>query len=781
MKKINEIKKLLIVFLVIFLFLFLLADKVEAVDWVCGYPLSLCEEYIGPAENTCCRSSSCSSNCGTIHYWDWCNAIDCCVDQTNWYNVKLVYDYEPCGARDTCVATKYLKAGLCDTGGCSKGGFYKICCEVNASGNFTGNICPHVCSGANYTGTCGSGCNPFIGLSCPAGPTPTGTPAPTPTPPPDWGRCWCRDPVANYCNLECCWGTASDCPGKVEAPTNCCEGGGPAECEDVDWIQPPDEQSCPAGTTPNLLSFPNTNLGFETGSLPPWGVEYGPATVGGCNWNFCPAQEGNYILRDSVSNDEFRVDQRISGLTPGKSYLVSVWGRARSIKPDSDDPCLAKNQPQIKLISGSNVNSWTYISRARYTWNEQVRGITVPPGVDWIEIQLRSDCICDCWGWCYQSAMDWVRIYECTPPMPPPTCTGMSAPSCINTGGTFTVSALGVQNATSVKFPTWDTQDGQEDIVWYNGVQSGSTWSVNINQSAHPKGNINVHVYMFNASHSNVWCDGRNDIPLCAPDPWFQTKGGDVHGNSDVGTTIPPSLSTYFSLDPAGVPSTGRGLGFTGNIEGIMSSPPPGWQVADGTEVISGFGANMTKYDYDYFEDKIESPQSLSETPTGWQLNDLDGFYKVGGSGNLTITSPLTVSSTKKIVILVPASLRVSNRITVAEGGFVAFIVSQDIIIDPNIGNNHSHFGDVVVEGIFIANGNINTGTGVPGHEQLVGRGMFVADANLDGTGGFTFGRTLEADNSTHPAEFFEYRPDFLVNFPREMATRRMTWREVAP
>jgi len=98
-----------------------------------------------------------------------------------------------------------------------------------------------------------------------------------------------------------------------------------------------------------------------------------------------------------------------------------------------------------------------------------------------------------------------------------PTCTGMSAPSCINAGGTFTVSALGVQNATSVKFPTWDTQDGQEDIVWYNGARSGSTWSVTINQSAHPKGNINVHVYMFNNDYTNVWCGGQNNIPLCPP------------------------------------------------------------------------------------------------------------------------------------------------------------------------------------------------------------------------------------------------------------------------
>jgi hypothetical protein len=71
-----------------------------------------------------------------------------------------------------------------------------------------------------------------------------------------------------------------------------------------------------------------------------------------------------------------------------------------------------------------------------------------------------------------------------------------------------------VSNATQVKFPTWSSANGQDDIVWYTD-SNGAPWQVSIPQSSHPGGNINVHVYMDNASYTNVWCDGRNNIPLC--------------------------------------------------------------------------------------------------------------------------------------------------------------------------------------------------------------------------------------------------------------------------
>ncbi|KKU80239.1 MAG: N-acetylmuramoyl-L-alanine amidase, partial [Candidatus Amesbacteria bacterium GW2011_GWA2_47_70] len=75
-----------------------------------------------------------------------------------------------------------------------------------------------------------------------------------------------------------------------------------------------------------------------------------------------------------------------------------------------------------------------------------------------------------------------------------------------------------MNNATQVKFPTWSSANGQDDLVWYTD-SNGAPWKKNIPQSSHPGGDINVHVYMDNNSYTNVWCDGRNNIPLCAPTP----------------------------------------------------------------------------------------------------------------------------------------------------------------------------------------------------------------------------------------------------------------------
>lgn len=776
-------------------------------NWTSTGDMSACQANLGSPNNVCCGSVGCSTPCGDKPPWTWCYADDCQkradpnVSGACQYRYK--YTYDSCGATDTCVDTKYLKAGLCDIGGCSKGGFYKICCEVNASGNFTGNICPHVCSGTNYTGVCGSGCNPVIGSSCPASPSPTPggpTPTPTPTPPPDWGSCWCRDPVANYCNLECCWGTASDCPGKVAAPTNCCEGNGPAECEDVDWIQPPNEQSCPGGTTPNLLSFPNANLGFETGGFPPWEVEYGPATVGGCNWTFCPPQEGNYILRDSVSNDEFRVDQRISGLTPGKTYLVSVWGRARSYKPDSDNPCLAKNQPQIKLISGSNVNSWVYISRARYTWNEQVRGITVPPGVDWIEIQLRSDCICDCWGWCYQSAMDWVRIYECTPPTPPPSCTLSLSPSSITIqmGETSPLVAnVTVQNGSTSRV---DFSSSNTGVATVNPA-SDTTYVYSTTVTAVNAGSATLTGTAFvSGAGGNSQCSGNAPITVTPPDPWFQTQGGDVHGQT--GISSPVIQGEYFCKVADGFPgvvSYGSGdydfQAGTEKGEDRVSPDPFGWLANS---------SYIPPFDYQYFYKKLDSPTTdnfkdsngrrycdevACPTPAGTTI------YYVDGDLNIQHNSNWAVPATSKIVVLIKGNLNIkltgNRKITVAQGGFLGLIVNGNINIDGNIGDKQVAVTPYL-EGVYLAVGDTSiidtyepdpADPGLGSGRRLVGAGLFYARS------GFNLQRDLKDDcsdlslvcNARNPAELFIFRPDLVLNAPRELWVSKMSWLEVAP
>jgi GBS Bsp-like repeat-containing protein len=86
------------------------------------------------------------------------------------------------------------------------------------------------------------------------------------------------------------------------------------------------------------------------------------------------------------------------------------------------------------------------------------------------------------------------------------TGSGVGPPNLVitATSGTISVYAYGVQNATSVVFPTWSDVNGQDDIAWYSGQNLGAgTWRASINLASHPgAGPIHVHVYMSNGGSS---------------------------------------------------------------------------------------------------------------------------------------------------------------------------------------------------------------------------------------------------------------------------------------
>ena len=62
----------------------------------------------------------------------------------------------------------------------------------------------------------------------------------------------------------------------------------------------------------------------------------------------------------------------------------------------------------------------------------------------------------------------------------------------------------------------------------------------------------------------------------------------------------------------------------------------------------------------------------------------------------------------------------------------------------------------------------------VPETEQLHIRG------SIAGYAGVVLERDL-TDNSVTPAEFFEYGPDLLFTFPRDLTSRKYKWKEIAP
>ena len=176
-------KLIFIIFLFFaFVFLFLLVPDNIFADY-CYPPYSTeCKNALGSPPNTCCRSSSCSSKCGTIGIWQYCYASECCIvgGIYNWKGWTIL----KCSTADSCKNTQYLQPGLCLDSGCAKGGNYKICCKPD------GSSC--TCINGNHTGTCPSGCpnqGPNV-TKCPqpgATPTPTPKPGTTPTPTPKPG------------------------------------------------------------------------------------------------------------------------------------------------------------------------------------------------------------------------------------------------------------------------------------------------------------------------------------------------------------------------------------------------------------------------------------------------------------------------------------------------------------------------------------------------------------------------------------------------------------------
>ena len=158
--------------------------------------------------------------------------------------------------------------------------------------------------------------------------------------------------------------------------------------------------------------------------------------------------------------------------------------------------------------------------------------------------------------------------------------------------------------------------------------------------------------------------------------------------------------------------------------------------------------------------------------PTESETNGYAYFVQAGdGTGTVTIGTPWNLDPGDSIVVFVDGNLDIGAPIIVDEGEFLAFIVAGDITFSqglaaPNIDNP-------LVQGVFIADGQIVTSLSA---EQFVGEGVFVGWSGVDLNRDYG-----DSTNNTNPAEFFSYRPDFVLNAPARMKRPVMRWEEIAP
>jgi hypothetical protein len=183
-----------------------------------------------------------------------------------------------------------------------------------------------------------------------------------------------------------------------------------------------------------------------------------------------------------------------------------------------------------------------------------------------------------------------------------------------------------------------------------------------------------------------------------------------------------------------------------------------------GTVNADGWSAKTTykgkRADYNYFKNEMGL---LSTTTSETNLNSKPAagpaFHYMEDTS--TITNPWNVLGNT----FVDGDLNINANVTVAPGGFLAFVVKGNIIVDSSVTEIH---------GLFVSDGDFNTlsaGTDT----QLRVEGSVVAWGNVN------LARDLVGDNSNTPAELFVYRTDLLTAMPDEMKSFVMQWSEVVP
>jgi len=298
----------------------------------------------------------------------------------------------------------------------------------------------------------------------------------------------------------------------------------------------------------------------------------------------------------------------------------------------------------------------------------------------------------------------------------------------------------------------------------------------------------------------------RNFFLTPAADAWWQTSVGEVGAQQAIMSLIPdtvPPAQQYLSL--ANTSDPGVALSGTDTVDLLFGQVNSRGDYRIG----SGYNTGYIMENYQHFWTLLQMPPSPpSDNFSGDRGNavkrasSMTPYYS---SASLTIrNSSWQIASGETVMVFVNGNLTIGGAgtdISVTPGGFLAFIVNGDIIIESTVGNDNnapagafyrtvgSLYGTSNVEGVFVANGAINVqsnGTMAEFQDiQFVGEGVFAAwdgiilNRALAGCGGDL--TCVGLDNNTEPGEIFRYRPDMMINAPEAFRRSRFDWEEVAP
>jgi hypothetical protein len=246
------------------------------------------------------------------------------------------------------------------------------------------------------------------------------------------------------------------------------------------------------------------------------------------------------------------------------------------------------------------------------------------------------------------------------------------------------------------------------------------------------------------------------------------------------------------TLDSAGFPLTNTGAVVTSTTGGVYIHEEDGRSNAEQAQAL---GVKVPLENYQYFFSKFGgSAQALVGVEKPIVGSSLGVFVY---SGNLVIdeTNPWYVTNTEQIIVFVNGNLTIDdttggeNRITTVDtggNGFLMFIVSGNVTVSSSVGYDNLYTSasasDVAnVEGVFVADGILTiAGEESTTDKKFIGAGTFVGWSGVDLQRNFDDGTSPELNNNA-VTEAFIFRPDLIINAPRQIKSAQMTWREIAP
>ena len=262
-------------------------------------------------------------------------------------------------------------------------------------------------------------------------------------------------------------------------------------------------------------------------------------------------------------------------------------------------------------FNGISIQQWDWIGGTNQQWSVQDTG-----GGNYIFVRAGTGYVLDVegaspengariqqWGYWGGAQQQWrlIPVGECL------SVTADSVATSANpvVGTSYEVYANNVQNAIRVLFPTWTDANGQDELIWYEGVYDAANnrWKCTVNLSEHnnENGSYTTHVYAIGTNGGQYWLGATN---VAVANAGSRSVGAHSYGGMPDyrgASFVVPPCTVQIELEPHNDPIDGLSqvsVQLDGDSEGSRSWVAYGTN-SDGISTTSQGGSiNISAYAY---------------------------------------------------------------------------------------------------------------------------------------------------------------------------------------